>query len=206
MEAVQLEYIQPQLEVVEARMLAQLNRHPSELVSTLEQIIGMGGKRVRPRVTLLMGKVLGAHHENLLDLAAAVEMLHTATLVHDDLIDGALLRRGADTLNAQWTPAATVLAGDLVFAVAAQLAAATNSVDVMRMFAETLQIIVGGEIGNLFRQPDESGYWRYLRTTHTGPIPAHYHRTTSEWRFPPARHIPTALPSAGNSRNARKKP
>jgi geranylgeranyl pyrophosphate synthase len=83
-------------------------------------------------------------------LAAAIELLHTATLVHDDLIDGAILRRGIATLNSQWSPAATVLTGDFIFARAAKLAAETNSVDVMRLFAEALSTIVHGEITQMF--------------------------------------------------------
>jgi geranylgeranyl pyrophosphate synthase len=94
--------------------------------------------------------MLGAQPENLVTLASAIELLHTATLVHDDLIDGSLLRRGIATLNAQWTPAATVLTGDFIFAIAAKQAAETNSVSVMRFFAETLAIIVNGEINQLF--------------------------------------------------------
>jgi geranylgeranyl pyrophosphate synthase len=70
--------------------------------------------------------------------------------VHDDLIDGALLRRGIATLNSQWTPAATVLTGDFVFARAAKLAAETDSVGVMHLFAETLSTIVNGEITQMF--------------------------------------------------------
>jgi geranylgeranyl pyrophosphate synthase len=76
--------------------------------------------------------------------------VHTATLVHDDLIDGALLRRGIVTLNAQWSPAATVLTGDFIFARAAKLAAETDSVPVMRLFAETLATIVNGELTQMF--------------------------------------------------------
>jgi geranylgeranyl pyrophosphate synthase len=84
-------------------------------------------------------------------LGAAIELLHTATLVHDDLIDGALFRRGIATLNASWSPAATVLTGDYVFARAAKLAAETDSVVVMRIFAETLATIVNGELTQMFR-------------------------------------------------------
>jgi geranylgeranyl pyrophosphate synthase len=83
-------------------------------------------------------------------LAAAIEMLHTATLVHDDLIDGSLLRRGLPTLNARWGPGATVLTGDYVFARAAQLAAQTGSLPLMEIFARTLMTIVNGEITQLF--------------------------------------------------------
>jgi geranylgeranyl pyrophosphate synthase len=78
-------------------------------------------------------------------------MLHTATLVHDDLIDGSLLRRGLPTLNANWNAGATVLTGDYFFARAADFAAQTDSVRVMRIFARTLMVLVNGEINQMFR-------------------------------------------------------
>jgi geranylgeranyl pyrophosphate synthase len=101
-------------------------------------------------VSLLVGGMMGADEDKLLSLAAAVELLHTATLVHDDLIDGALLRRGIPTLNTRWSPAATVLAGDYIFARAAGLASDTNQAELMSVFAETLATIVSGEITQLF--------------------------------------------------------
>ena len=94
--------------------------------------------------------MLGAPHDKLLTLAAAVEMLHTATLVHDDLIDGALLRRGMPTLNAHWSPAATILTGDYMFARAAKLAAESDNLLLMKLFADTLATIVNGELTQLF--------------------------------------------------------
>jgi geranylgeranyl pyrophosphate synthase len=123
--------------------------HP-DLRAAFEQLLEAGGKRFRPTVALLTGQMLGAPSERLITLAAAVELLHTATLVHDDLIDGALLRRGNPTLNAQWTPPATVLTGDFVFARAAKLAADTDHLPLMKIFAETLAIIVNGELTQLF--------------------------------------------------------
>jgi len=102
--------------------------------------------------------MLEADPDKLITLAAAIELLHTATLVHDDLIDGSLLRRGLPTLNAHWTPAATVLTGDFIFARAAKLAAETNSVEVMRLFAETLATIVNGEITQMFRNSSGATY------------------------------------------------
>jgi geranylgeranyl pyrophosphate synthase len=83
-------------------------------------------------------------------LAASVELLHTATLVHDDLIDNSLFRRGLPTLNASWSPAATILTGDYLFARSAELAAETDNVRVVKIFAQTLMIIVGGELQQLF--------------------------------------------------------
>ncbi len=142
--------VEDQIVQVEALMKLQVKGHHPHLYVVLDHLVSSGGKRVRPAVALLMGKMLGAKNERLLKLAASIEMLHTATLVHDDLIDGSLLRRGIPTLNAQWSPAATVLAGDYMFARAAELAAQTNSVDVMRLFAETLATIVNGEIIQMF--------------------------------------------------------
>jgi geranylgeranyl pyrophosphate synthase len=94
--------------------------------------------------------MLGASEDKLVTLGASVELLHTATLVHDDLIDGALLRRGMPTLNARWSPAATVLTGDFLFARAARLAAEIENIPLMRLFAETLAIIVNGELTQMF--------------------------------------------------------
>jgi geranylgeranyl pyrophosphate synthase len=125
------------------------DRHP-DLKVAFENLLAAGGKRVRPALVLLTGNMLGADPERLITLAAAIEMLHTATLVHDDLIDGSLMRRGNATLNAKWTPAATVLTGDFVFARAAKLAAQTGSLAVMEEFAETLAIMVNGELTQMF--------------------------------------------------------
>jgi geranylgeranyl pyrophosphate synthase len=142
--------VQATIEKVEALMREQADdRHP-DLKVAFENLLAAGGKRVRPTLVLLTGNMLGADPERLITLAAAIEMLHTATLVHDDLIDGSLMRRGNDTLNAKWTPAATVLTGDFVFARAAKLAAQTGSLSVMEEFAETLAILVNGELTQMF--------------------------------------------------------
>lgn len=131
------------------RAQADVENHP-DLRAALDQLLASGGKRVRPTVVLLVGNMLGADQDKLVTLGAAVEMLHTATLVHDDLIDSALLRRGMPTLNSKWSPAATVLTGDFLFARAARLAADIDNVRLMKKFAETLAIIVNGELTQLF--------------------------------------------------------
>ncbi len=142
--------VQQQLQLVEACLHAQADdRHP-DLRAAFEQILAAGGKRIRPTLGLLVGNMLGAPEDKLVTLGASVELLHTATLVHDDLIDGALLRRGMPTLNARWSPAATVLTGDFLFARAAKLAAETDHLPLMNLFAETLAIIVNGELTQMF--------------------------------------------------------
>lgn len=142
--------IQAELAEVDQLMRSQAQDYHPDLQKALDIILTSGGKRIRAAITLLVGKMHGADPHASILLAGAIEMLHTATLVHDDLIDGALLRRGTPTLNSQWSPGATVLTGDFLFARAAKLAADTNNVEVMRIFAETLGTIVNGEITQLF--------------------------------------------------------
>ncbi|MBL8063267.1 MAG: polyprenyl synthetase family protein [Anaerolineales bacterium] len=139
-----------EIKLVEEKMRAQADEAHSDLRAALEHLLAAGGKRVRPTLGLLVGNMLGAPLEKLVTLGAAVELLHTATLVHDDLIDGALLRRGMPTLNARWSPPATVLTGDFLFARAAKLAADTDHLPLMKLFSETLATIVNGELTQMF--------------------------------------------------------
>ncbi|MBI3175462.1 MAG: polyprenyl synthetase family protein [Chloroflexi bacterium] len=142
--------VQEQVKLVEERMRVQADDSHPDLRAALEHLLAAGGKRVRPTLGLLVGNMLGAEEARLITLGAAVELLHTATLVHDDLIDGALLRRGIPTLNARWSPPATVLTGDFLFARAAKLAAETDHLPLMKAFSETLAIIVNGELTQMF--------------------------------------------------------
>lgn len=143
--------VQRELQEVEALLHCQANDAHPDLCAALDHLLSSGGKRIRPTLGLLCGRMLGAPHDKIIILAAAVELLHTATLVHDDLIDGALLRRGIPTLNAQWSPPATVLTGDFLFARAAKLAAETDHLALMKLFADTLATIVNGELTQLFQ-------------------------------------------------------
>jgi len=158
--------VQAQLELVEARLHAQADERHPDLRAALEQILAAGGKRIRPTLGLLVGDMLGAQQDRLVTLGAAVELLHTATLVHDDLIDGSLLRRGTPTLNARWSPAATVLTGDFLFAKAAKLAAETGHLPLMELFAETLAIIVNGELNQMFSARGLTSRESYLKRIH----------------------------------------
>jgi geranylgeranyl pyrophosphate synthase len=148
-----LDPIKDDLQRVEARLRETplLDAIEFELVSeALGRLLGSGGKRMRPALALLTGRLYPSDMRPIISLAAAVEMLHTATLVHDDVVDDALLRRGSPTLNARWSPGVTILTGDYVFALAADLAAQTDNVRVMRIFARTLMTIVTGELRQQF--------------------------------------------------------
>lgn len=157
--------VQDDLLAVEALMRSQANNYHPDLRAAMDLLISAGGKRIRPVLTILTGKMLGAPHQKLISMATAIEMLHTATLVHDDLIDGALLRRGMPTLNSRWAPGATVLTGDFIFACAARLAADTDSVAVMKLFSRTLTTIVDGEITQMLGsrcKADREGYMKRI--------------------------------------------
>lgn len=142
--------VQTDLRAVEAQMRATSIDQHEAISFALDHLLAAGGKRLRPALTMLASRLLKAPYARSISLAAAIEMLHTASLVHDDLVDGSLLRRGIPTLNAHWTPAATVLAGDFLFGRAAELAAEAESVPVMKAFARTLMTIVNGELTQMF--------------------------------------------------------
>ncbi len=155
-----LNLVQTDLERVEAKMRSIAPDSYAPLAEAFMQLLAGGGKRLRPALALATYRLFHPNtSEKSVALAAAIEMLHTATLVHDDLIDNALVRRGVTTLNAQWNKGATVLAGDYLFAQAAGFAAETENVPVIQLFADTLRIIVEGELRQLF----SSRQWQQSR-------------------------------------------
>ena len=99
--------VQESLNAVETRLRMVAPKQHEELTAATEHLLNSGGKRMRPAISLLSSELATADFDQAVSLAAAVEMLHTATLVHDGLIDRALLRRGIQTLNANWSPDAT---------------------------------------------------------------------------------------------------
>jgi len=155
--------VRDDLDHVEARMRSCPDGHHPELVNAINHLLSSGGKRIRPVIALLAGGMLQADQERLVTLAAAIEMLHTATLVHDDLIDKSILRRGYPTLNAKWTTGATVLTGDYLFACAANLASQVESIELVSRFSSSLMTIVNGEITQLFRTSSGSPRDDYFR-------------------------------------------
>lgn len=157
--------VQEEIQEVEALMRLQAERYHPDLGAAMDLLISAGGKRIRPAMAILAGKMLGAQHDQLIFTAAAIELLHTATLVHDDLIDNSLLRRGMPTLNSQWSPGATVLTGDFIFARAAKLASDTNSLPFIKLFAQTLTTIVNGELVQLLGSrcaANRENYWQRI--------------------------------------------
>jgi geranylgeranyl pyrophosphate synthase len=151
-----LDLVRDDLTRVEDKMRTVSDDAYAPLADAFLQLISSGGKRLRPALALAgYGLFMPQSDDRAIALAAAVETLHNATLVHDDLIDGSLLRRGNTTLNAVWDKGATVLAGDYLFARAAGFAAETGNVRVVQLFADTLRIICEGEL----RQHFSSRQW-----------------------------------------------
>ncbi len=138
------------LKYVEDKMRAGIASRYQDLQAVVDYLVGAGGKRLRPALTLMAANFYPVDKDKSYSLAASVELLHTATLVHDDVIDNSLFRRGLPTLNASWSPGATILTGDYLFARSAELSAETENVRIVKIFAQTLMTIVGGELQQLF--------------------------------------------------------
>ncbi len=123
--------------------------HPS-IVGLLGQVASSPGKRLRPAVTLLASRFHEGDGELPIIMAAAVELLHVASLVHDDTVDNAAVRRGAATISSMWGDDVAVLLGDYVFASSAVMVCDTNNVHVIRRFAETIKELSTGELMEQF--------------------------------------------------------
>ncbi len=117
-----------------------------QFAQVIKQAVGGGGKGVRPALTLLAGKFNNFTLEYLIPMASAVELLHTASLVHDDTIDKSPLRRGMPTLYSTLGDNAAIMAGDYLFAKSAELAAMPGNLRVVRLFARTLMALAKGEL------------------------------------------------------------
>ncbi len=151
-----LDLIHEELQHVEQRMREISRTEYEHLSAVVGYLLDSGGKRLRPAIAILSSKFYPAEHNRVVSLAAALEMLHTATLVHDDMIDNSLIRRGNPTLNASWGKGATVLTGDYLFAWAAFLGTETKNMRVMSLFAEALMTICSGELNGIFNSD-----WRH---------------------------------------------
>ena len=117
------------------------------LVSKIgDYITSAGGKRLRPLLVLLCGKALGREGDDLRLLAATIEFLHTATLLHDDVVDMSGMRRGRSTANAMWGNAPSVLVGDFLYSRSFEMMVELGSMPVMRILSQATRIIAEGEV------------------------------------------------------------
>jgi octaprenyl-diphosphate synthase len=137
--AAAIDRIAPSLELVERALHEQLSS-ASGLIGTLgEHVLGAGGKRVRPLMLMLVAELCGYTGPRRVQVAAAVELLHTATLLHDDVVDLAELRRGRPSANAVWGNRRAVLAGDFFYARASSMIVEDGDLDILWIFAATIR-------------------------------------------------------------------
>lgn len=132
-----------------------------------EYIINAGGKRLRPALLLLVAGALGEHGASRFELAAVIEFIHTATLLHDDVVDESSLRRGRQTANALFGNAASVLVGDFLYSRAFQMMVGVGNMRVMEILAEATNIISEGEVLQLLNMHDaDVDEARYMQVIH----------------------------------------
>ncbi|QKJ66684.1 octaprenyl diphosphate synthase [Deefgea piscis] len=132
-----------------------------------EYIVASGGKRLRPMIVLLAAQALGYQGNKHHELAAVIEFIHTATLLHDDVVDESSLRRGRDTANALFGNAASVLVGDFLYSRAFQMMVGCGSMRVMEVLSDATNIIAEGEVLQLMNigntDVDEEDYLKVIR-------------------------------------------
>src|ERR1700760_840198 len=117
-------------------------------------IVGAGGKRIRPRLVLLFSRALSFAGNSRFELAAIIEFIHTATLLHDDVVDESSLRRGRATANALFGNAASVLVGDFLYSRAFQMMVRLDSMRVMQILSDATNVIAEGEVLQLLNMHD----------------------------------------------------
>ncbi len=140
-------------------------------VSLIDQcghyIVNSGGKRLRPALVLLSARSFAYEHEQHIDLSAIIEFIHTATLLHDDVVDASALRRGRVSANQRWGNEASVLVGDFLYSRAFQMMVEAGSSQVMQIMADATNTIAEGEVQQLLNRHDpDTTEARYLQVVH----------------------------------------
>ncbi|WP_237068677.1 polyprenyl synthetase family protein [Microbulbifer guangxiensis] len=139
---------------VNQRILDQLHSDVPLVENIGHYLVEAGGKRLRPLLVLLCARAAGYQGQNHIDLATIIEFIHTATLLHDDVVDTSERRRGRLTANAQWGNAPAVLVGDFLYSRAFQMMVALQDMDIMAVLSDTTNTIAEGEVQQLVNAGD----------------------------------------------------
>jgi len=142
------------LQAVNREIGARLQSDVALINQLAGYIVNSGGKRLRPMIVLLGAKALGHNGETHVKLAAVIEFIHTATLLHDDVVDSSAMRRGQSTANTIWGNEASVLVGDFLYSRAFEMMVEVNSMRVMEILAHTTNTIARGEVLQLLNCHD----------------------------------------------------
>ncbi len=148
--------VQDGLARVDDRLRSLAETETSPVQPLLQYVTDAGGKRVRSAITLLAAQFHPHDEERPIIMASAVELLHLATLIHDDTVDNSPLRRGRATVSNTWSPHVAVLFGDYVFATSATFVCDTNNIRVIRRFSETIMELASGQLMEYFTSFDAS--------------------------------------------------
>lgn len=143
------EPVKGDFQAVNQLIIDQLHSDAPMVENIGHYIVDAGGKRLRPLVVLLAARSLGYEGKDHIALAAIVEFIHTATLLHDDVVDTSELRRGRSTANAKWGNAPSVLVGDFLYSRAFQMMVAIDSMEIMSIMSDATNIIAEGEVQQL---------------------------------------------------------
>ncbi len=161
------EPIEEPLSQVEARLVGELDSPYEALAPVLRHGTQLGGKRLRPAILLLAGQAVGSIGPDHIVLGAVIEMVHTATLVHDDVLDEASTRRHVATVNSRWDAHTSILLGDYLFAQSFRLAATLSSTEACQWIGEAARLVCEGELRQVLDRNtidlDESTYLDIIR-------------------------------------------
>ncbi|HEY8510179.1 MAG TPA: octaprenyl diphosphate synthase [Steroidobacteraceae bacterium] len=146
--------VRPELHSLDTVIRSRLKSTVPLVDQVAEHIIAGGGKRLRPLLVLLVGRACGSSGAAHIEAAAFIEFIHTATLLHDDVVDGSSMRRGRDTANEVFGNQASVLVGDFVYSRAFQMMASLASQRVMEIMADATNVIAEGEVLQLMNAHD----------------------------------------------------
>lgn len=159
--------VQGDLEKIESALKKNLDSHLDLVSEVAGHLLFSGGKRLRPLLLVLCARICGHKKGDEIHVSTALEYLHAATLLHDDIVDGAALRRGKPVANSIWGNSVTVLVGDFLFARASSIATNTGEMAIVRVMADILEEMSQGELNQLIRKGDLGVSEKdYLRVIH----------------------------------------
>lgn len=144
----------PQLRAINACILEKMQSPVALIPQIAGYLVSLGGKRLRPLLTVASAELCGYEGIRHISLAACVEFIHTATLLHDDVVDGSVLRRGKATANQLWSNKASILVGDFLFSRAFELMVADGSLEILQILSEASSAIAEGEVLQLSSSHD----------------------------------------------------
>jgi octaprenyl-diphosphate synthase len=146
MELLYKKIIQKELKQLEDSLSSSISSEINLATEVTQYVVGSGGKRIRPVICILVARMLNYKGSELIKLASSIELLHTATLIHDDVVDQSSTRRGKESIHTKWDNSHSVLVGDFVYSKAFQLMASLDKPEIIRILADSTNRISEGEV------------------------------------------------------------